>query len=106
MDCNRIQKKVNDFLTDQLDDRELKEFLAHIDSCEECKEELAIQYLIYNGLQRLEDGSAFNLNEEFAADMKAKKNHCVHNEKKNKYLVGAEIFAVVMTAICSVLFLY
>jgi len=57
-------KLIPQYLNDELDNASLEEFLEHVKNCEECKEELTIQFLIQEGLQRLEDGDTFNLTKE------------------------------------------
>ena len=47
-----------------MDFRTLKEFCEHMEQCEECKEELVIQFLVTEGMQRLEEGDAFDLQSE------------------------------------------
>ncbi len=64
MNCIDAQKLIPLFLDDDLDNHELSSFLAHVDSCPECKEELTIQFLVKVGMKRLEDGNTFNLNKE------------------------------------------
>ncbi len=49
------------YIEDELSADELKEFLDHIDVCPECKEELAIQFLITEGLNTLNTGDSFDL---------------------------------------------
>ncbi len=64
MDCKEFQRMIPDFLEDELDNYSLEDFLNHIEKCKNCKEELTIQFLIDAGIQRLEDGSTFNLSDE------------------------------------------
>ena len=64
MDCKEIQKMIPRFIQDDLENREIKAFVEHISQCEECREELDIQYLVTEGIQRLEKGSAFDLQNE------------------------------------------
>ena len=47
-----------------MDNRTAIRFLKHVKECASCKEELSIQFLVSVGLERLEDGEAFNLNKE------------------------------------------
>ena len=56
MDCKEFNSLILDFLHDRLDEMKLSEFLSHIEECEDCRDELRIQYLIYEGLERLEAG--------------------------------------------------
>ena len=47
MDCKEFNSLIQDFLNDRLSEMKLSEFLGHIESCEDCRDELRIQYLIY-----------------------------------------------------------
>ncbi|WP_052301813.1 anti-sigma factor family protein [Butyrivibrio proteoclasticus] len=64
MTCKDADKAIARFLDDDLDNRELADFLNHIETCPVCKEELTIQFLVKVGMQRLEDGNTFNLKAE------------------------------------------
>lgn len=61
MDCKEINKRIPSFLKQELNNRELQEFMEHISGCKECKEELSIQFLIQEGMASLEDGATFDL---------------------------------------------
>ena len=64
MTCKEFEKRITAFVTNELPDRELKRFLEHMDNCPDCKEEVTIQILVLEGMVRLEDGGAFDLQEE------------------------------------------
>ncbi|RKM57041.1 hypothetical protein D6853_03215 [Butyrivibrio sp. X503] len=64
MTCKDAEKLIPLFLDDDLDNRDLSDFLYHMDNCAECKEELTIQFLVKVGMKRLEDGNTFNLKRE------------------------------------------
>ena len=64
MDCKEFLKLIPDFLNGGLEYRTLKHFLKHAQRCPECFEELNIQFLITEGMNRLEEGDAFDLNKE------------------------------------------
>ena len=67
MTCKEADKLIPLFLDDDLDNRELSEFLSHVETCPGCKEELTIQFLVKVGMKRLEDGNTFNLRNELDA---------------------------------------
>ena len=52
------------FLAGKLGSRELKHFLVHVEGCEDCMEELTIQYLVMTGAAILEEGNSFDLRKE------------------------------------------
>ena len=64
MDCKRFEALIPEFVHKKLDYSTTKEFLEHIKVCSQCKEELNIQFLVNEGLIRLEDGEAFDLQRE------------------------------------------
>jgi hypothetical protein len=61
MDCKEAEKMIPAFLAKELDNNSLKQFLKHVESCSECKEELTIQYLVMTGATLLERGQSFDL---------------------------------------------
>ncbi len=64
MTCKEFEKIIPDFLNRKLDFLTLKKFSEHMESCEECREELTIQFLVTEGMQRLEEGDAFDMQAE------------------------------------------
>lgn len=67
MNCKEIEKMIPAFLSDELDTEDLHDFIEHIEKCGECKEELSIQFLVLEGMARLETGNVFDLQNELAA---------------------------------------
>ncbi len=61
---DRATKMIPSFIADELSFRELEQFMEHIDECESCKEELSIQFLVEVGLNSLEAGNTFDLQQE------------------------------------------
>lgn len=82
MDCKEFERLIPDFISDKLDYQSLKRFNSHMEYCENCREELTIQFLVTEGVQRLEDGSAFDLQGEL----------CQHMEEANKRVKRHDIF--------------
>lgn len=64
MDCKEFERLIPKFIERKLDFLTLKRFHAHMEKCENCKEELVIQFLVSEGIQRLEEGDAFDLQRE------------------------------------------
>ena len=83
MTCKDAEKLIPLFLDDDLDNKDLADFLDHVDTCPECKEELTIQFLVKVGMQRLEDGNTFNLAGELNSLLKDARKRLRHR----KYLV-------------------
>lgn len=64
MKCKEAEKLIPLFLDDELENEDLREFMDHIEKCEACKEELTIQFLVLEGVARLETGNVFDLQKE------------------------------------------
>lgn len=64
MDCKEFERLIPDFIAQKLDYQTLIEFSEHMETCGDCKEELVIQFLVSEGMQRLEEGNAFDLQSE------------------------------------------
>lgn len=64
MDCKEFERMIPDFIAQKLDFQTLIKFKAHMEHCADCKEELVIQFLVSEGMQRLEEGDAFDLQNE------------------------------------------
>ncbi|MBQ7956263.1 MAG: zf-HC2 domain-containing protein [Lachnospiraceae bacterium] len=69
MNCKEFEKKIPDFIKNQLEYKELSEFVEHVENCEDCREELTIQFLVAEGMARLVEGGAFDLQKELDVRM-------------------------------------
>lgn len=91
MDCKEFEKLIPDFFEKKLDFITLNQFSKHIKECEECKEELTIRFLVTEGIQRLEEGDAFDMQRELD-------QHLEEAEKKikahNRLLRIGEVFEI------------
>ena len=96
MNCKSVEKLIPKFLKNECTDKEEAVLLEHIKSCPECREEMTIQLLLEEGLNRLESGESFDLNAELEKRLKDKS----HEKKTRKKLLNAEarrIFADILT---------
>lgn len=64
MDCKEFEKMIPEFLEQKMDFLSITEFKEHLSRCPNCREELEIQFLVTEGMQRLEEGDAFALRKE------------------------------------------
>lgn len=104
MDCKEFERRIPAFISNTLEYRELKRFLAHVDICPECREELTIQVLISEGLARLEEGSAFDLQKELDRRMQEAQRR-IRMHKMMKYAsITLELAAVAAIALIIVFF--
>lgn len=62
MDCLTFRKNINAYIADELTDDELNEFLGHLSSCEKCREELEINYIVNEGISLLDENDRHDYN--------------------------------------------
>ena len=98
MDCKGFEKLIPDYLAKKLDYPTLKRFYQHMGKCRDCREELDIQFLVSEGMHRLEEGNAFDLQAELeqriAETRKSLRLHSVFLHLG----IAMEIIALVMIA--------
>lgn len=90
MNCKEIEKLIPKFIKNECTPKEEAMLLEHIKSCPECKEELTIQFLLSEGLNRLEAGESFDLNKELEKRLTVR----VQEKKPRKRLVSPELAVV------------
>ena len=58
MTCREAEKMVIPYIHDELTIDEVDEFLEHVESCDNCMEELEIHYMVDVGLKKLDEDDA------------------------------------------------
>jgi len=96
MNCKEIEKLIPAFLEDELDTEDLHEFMEHIEKCDDCKEELSIQFLVSEGMARLETGNVFDLQNELEAQIDNAEHNLKTRENMKWLLFMLEGFVVVL----------
>ena len=69
MTCRECEKQIPDFIGRKMDYFKMKRFTEHVETCGNCREELTIQFLIQEGMARLEEGDVFDLQSELEERM-------------------------------------
>lgn len=95
MTCKEAEKMIPYFLKDDLDTDDLREFMEHMDKCEECREELSIQFLVLEGMARLESGNVFDLQNELKARMVGAEHMLKRRESLQWFLYALDGLVVV-----------
>lgn len=98
MDCKEFEKLIADFIDRKLDYAALKSFCGHMDHCKNCREELVIQFLVTEGVQRLEDGGAFDLQKELEQRLQEARHELRVHEGFLRLGIAMEILAVCLLA--------
>jgi predicted anti-sigma-YlaC factor YlaD len=87
MNCKNYEKLIPRFLKKECTEKEEAVLLEHIRTCPECREEMTIQLLLAEGLNRLESGDSFDLNAELEKRLQSR----VHEKKPRKKLLSPEM---------------
>lgn len=94
LDCKQAEKLIPSFIKDEMDRQTEKRFLFHVEKCPSCHEELSIQFLVTEGMQRLENGDTFDLNKELRLKMTTQKRHLQFLDSLQKGLYATEAVAL------------
>lgn len=100
MDCKEVQRNITAFLDEELSGKTAEKFLDHISQCPECREELSIQYLVKEGMVRLEEGGSFDLSKDL--DILISRSY---RTIKNQRIAAIVIYSMEFIAILSVIFI-
>jgi predicted anti-sigma-YlaC factor YlaD len=102
MNCKETEKSIPSFLKGELEGDRLAEFVEHIEQCPECKEELSIQFLVTEGMEKLEEGSSFNLQKALHDRMEESRRYIRMNRllRRTLYWLEALVIVVIAVAFC------
>ncbi len=87
MDCINYRMNMLPYLKHELSIKKTRKLLSHVESCAECKEELKVQFLVMEGMKRLEYGKTFHLEEDFEKSLKASAREYKRRDTLQKLLL-------------------
>lgn len=93
MNCKEAQKYIPVFIEDELNYKELDGFMNHIKNCPECMEEMSVQFMVTQGMKRLEDGGPLELNDDLKNLLADSKTVLKRHKLFWRVLLGCEITA-------------
>ncbi len=70
MTCSKAQSLITPFIHDELDMKELEEFIGHVHTCKECREELEVYYALLTAMKQLDEDK--NLSDDFSLELSEK----------------------------------
>ncbi|MDF2542165.1 MAG: hypothetical protein K0S47_1883 [Herbinix sp.] len=71
MTCTKAQSLITPFIKDQItNSKELEEFLHHVNSCPDCKEELEVYYALLTAMKQLDEDK--DMSDDFSMELTAK----------------------------------
>jgi hypothetical protein len=98
MDCKETQRDIPLFLKDELDAKTSLQFVRHVRSCKECAEELDIEYLLFEGINMLENAEIIDVERELENKLdRVTKREKLHKQlKAGLFLVISMIFCIIV----------
>ncbi len=104
MTCREAESLVIPFIHDELDDETAADFLEHVDSCADCREELEIYYTVEAGIRQLdEDVGSSNIKGEMEEDLWMYRQRLYSVKILNILRYAADTLAVVSVAVMLIL---
>ena len=106
MTCKDFSGMIPAFFEDQLDNASLREFLEHYHDCENCREELEIQYLVKMAFEQMESGEEINLAKDLPACIDRAQHRLERRVRLGRTAMCMELAAVVLSVITAVVYLF
>ena len=76
MNCQEAERLVTSYIHGELDEATLEEFLEHIETCENCQEELEIYFTVDSGIRQLDsDADNYNIKGELEELLEESRQH-------------------------------
>lgn len=91
MKCRHFQKRIQDLIEGKVQVEELQELIEHVESCNDCYDELEIYYIIHNGLDE-NDNTSMN----FVGQLES--NILQFKKKINNFEMARALYAFVNIA--------
>ena len=103
IDCKVIEKRIQQYLDNELSPYEMQVFLDHVKECPDCKEELTIRYMISEGLTKAEENNEYDLLHGLEEKMKSSYKK-IRNYDIGVFLVSFMILATLGFVILAIIF--
>ena len=95
MTCREVERLVMPYINGSITDEELEGFLEHIETCENCREELEIYFTVDVGIRQLDQGTGtYNIKGalETALALSRQRIHTLHLLQTARYAVNTLCF--------------
>jgi hypothetical protein len=105
MTCIKAQAMITPFINDKLTMKELEEFLDHVNSCKNCREELEVYFALLTAMKQLDEDKNLNSNysEQLAEKLEQSGEKIIHAKytyyRKKVILILTMIFVAILIGI-------
>ncbi len=93
MDCVRAQQLIRPYLGGYLSDRELEEFLDHVQSCPNCFSELEVYFSVYRTLKNVDEKGDYNYAHKLRVKLQESRDYLRRRYRTKALKVGIIIAA-------------
>lgn len=100
--CREAERLVMPYINGSITDEELREFLKHIEGCEDCREELEIYFTVDVGIRQLDQGTGtYNIKGalETALELSRQRIHTLDLLETARYAVNTLCFWSVLVVL-------
>ena len=105
MTCKTFSGMISSFLSGTLEDDSLREFLEHYDKCENCREEVEIQYLVSRAFDHRKEKEVINLSRDLPALVEKERSSMVFRSRLGYTAYTLEILTVILVILTAFIFL-
>ena len=88
MDCKQVQSGIIDFINDNMDIKEMEQFISHIENCEECREEYDVYYTLIMGMKLLDSDNLRGKTQIDSQDRIDDANMNFYSKDRQSYMCG------------------
>jgi hypothetical protein len=82
MNCIETQRLIVPFINDELNIKQLEEFIHHVHSCPDCMEELQVYYVLLAGMKQLDEDKELsnNFNQDLIDLLSLSEDRIIHDK--------------------------
>ncbi len=108
MNCNQARRMVAPFVKNELSDKDTEAFLQHIETCDDCMDELDIYYTAYNAVDLLdsEDRQGYDFEKRLSETIHSKKRGIFRRKMMHFFRLTLAVLILILILLCSGLGIY
>lgn len=103
MNCEECEKLINDYICNTLDEGKTDAFVKHVLGCQECLEELRINYSVITALDQMDRGA--ELSEDYDAELNEKiVKYIMRKKRRHRAYIGLCLLLLIASVSFGILF--
>ncbi len=106
IDCKSVEQLIPQYLEGNLSPEEVRRMLLHIRNCRDCRDELEINFLLREGIRRVESGETLDLQQELGRKLKHSEKNIALLERIRSGILIIEGTAAFVLAACMIIMIF